>query len=344
MNTEKIRLKFIIPAILLILPVVLILLFDQAAWKSRYDLISEILGTIFFVDLPIGMCLWHWFKPEHFREWRWMIPFGLMTLGCWAAVAGEMWIACRIGHGPENGFAIFCAYAFGWAYIWLTMIPIGAVYVVFRVVLKLIPLWRAWKMSDTARKTIRNILLALIPCGILLCGAVFSSFKYYTCARIVFSVLYPLAGIVLLVLFTGTYIFSRPWRKLTKVLAFLLAVLLWFPYMILPPAVFVLVTMLSERWERGDIFFIEKSPDPKIEAAYFNDGEFRNECYAVHIQSFNRKVAGSPVFHTKASVFQKVNVRWDGTRHFIFESSDVGVIHFRYQDGKWTATPEELLN
>jgi len=41
-----------------------------------------------FVDVPIGMCLWHWFKPEHFREWRWMIPFGLMTLGSWAVMAG----------------------------------------------------------------------------------------------------------------------------------------------------------------------------------------------------------------------------------------------------------------
>ena len=107
--------------------------------------------------------------------------------------------------------------------------------------------------------------------------------------------------------------------------------------------VFVFGIHFFSKWERGDIFFIEKSPDPKIEAAYFNDREFRDH-YAVHIQSFNREVAGSPVFHTKASVFKKVKVRWDGSRHFIFESSDVGVIHFRYQNGKWTATPENLLN
>jgi len=344
MNTEKIKLRFIVPAILLILPVALILIFDPAAWKSKSNLVSDILGIIFFADVPIAMCLWHWFKPEHFREWRWMIPFGLMTLGSWATIAGGMWIACKTGHGPDNGFAAVCAYLFGWAYIWLTMIPIGAVYVIFRAILKLIPVCLERKMSDPVRKTIRNILLALIPCGILLCGAVFSSFKYYTCARIVFSLFYPLAGIVLLILFTGKYIFSKPWRKLKKVFAFFLALLLWLPYMVLPPAFLVLVTMLSERWERGDIFFIEKSPDPKIEAAYFNDGEFGNECYAVHIQSFNRKVDSSPRFHTKASVFEKVKVRWDGTRHFIFESSDVGVIHFRYRDGKWTATPEELLN
>ena len=199
-------------------------------------------------------------------------------------------------------------------------------------------------MNAENSRWLRNLLLGLIPCGILLCVGIFSSFKLNTCARIVFSVLYPLAGIVLLILFTKTYIFNKPWRKLKKVFAFLLAVCLWLPYMVLPPAVWILVDIFSSEWKLGDIFFIEKSPDPKIEAAYFNDGEFRNDCYAVHIQSFNRNVSGSPMFHTKASVFQKVKVRWDGTRHFIFESSDIGVIHFRYQDGKWTATPEELLN
>ena len=338
MNTEKIRLKFIIPAILLILPVVLILLFDQAAWKSRYDLISEILGTIFFVDLPIGMCLWHWFKPEHFREWRWMIPFGLMTLGSWAVMAGGMWLACKTGHGPDNGFAAVCAYLFGWAYIWLTMIPIGAIYVFFRAILELIPVWREWKMSDTARKTIRNILLALIPCGILLCVGILSAFKLNTCARIVFSVLYPMAGIALLVYFTRKYIFSKPWRKLKKGFAYLLALLLWFPYMVLPPAAFALRSM-----ERGDIFFTEKSPDPKIEAVYCNDPEFKNQCYAVHILSSDPRIESSPMFHTRASIFHRVKVRWEGSDHFIFESSDVGVIDFRYQNGKWTASPESLL-
>ena len=142
MKSNRINWHIIIPAILLILPVVLFLIFDSAAWLSKYNLVSEIFGTILFVDVPIGMCLWHWFKPEHFRESRWMIPFGLMTLVCWAAIAIEMWIACRIGHGPENGFAIFCAYAFGWFYVWMTMIPIGAVYVIFRAILKLIELCR----------------------------------------------------------------------------------------------------------------------------------------------------------------------------------------------------------
>ena len=138
----KIIKRIIIPAILLILPVVLILLFDPAAWKSRYNLIPEILGTIFFVDLPIGMCLWHWFKPDHFRELRWMIQAGLLSLVTWACVAGSMWIDCRTGRYPGNGFSVFCAYAFGWGYIWLTMIPIGAVYAIFRAVLKLIRVCR----------------------------------------------------------------------------------------------------------------------------------------------------------------------------------------------------------
>ena len=173
---KKINWRIIIPSILLILPVALILIFDPAAWKSKYNLVSAILGTILFADVPIAMCLWHWFKPEHFREWRWMIPFGLMTLGSWATIAGGMWLACKTGHGPDNGFAAVCAVLFGWAYIWLTMIPIGAVYVVFRAILKLIPICREWKMSDPVRKTIRNILLALIPCGILLCGGILSSF------------------------------------------------------------------------------------------------------------------------------------------------------------------------
>jgi len=142
MKNNRINWRIIIPAILLILPVVLILIFDPAAWLSRYNLVSDILGTILFVDVPIGMCLWHWFKPEHFREWRWMIPFGLMTLGSWAVMAGGMWLACKTGHGPDNGFAAVCAVLFGWAYIWLTMIPIGSIYVGFRAILKLISLCR----------------------------------------------------------------------------------------------------------------------------------------------------------------------------------------------------------
>lgn len=146
MKSNRINWSIIISAILLILPVVLILIFDHAAWKSKSNLISDILGTVFFVDVPIAMCLWHWFIPKHFRENRWMIPFGLMTLFSWAVMAGGMWIGRRIGRVPENGFSIFCAYAFGWTYIWMTMIPIGAVYVGFRAILELIELCRKGKI------------------------------------------------------------------------------------------------------------------------------------------------------------------------------------------------------
>ena len=120
-----------VSAILLILPVVLILVFDKAAWKSRWNLFDVILGTLFFVDVPIAVCLWHWFWPRHFRGIRWVAIFGLLTLFSWVVMAGGMWLACIIGHGPDNGFSAVCAYLFGWAYLWITLVPIGAVYLLF---------------------------------------------------------------------------------------------------------------------------------------------------------------------------------------------------------------------
>ena len=48
-------------------------------------------------------------------------------------VAGEMYLSSvRLGRGPENGFSAYCAYCFGWAYILLTMIPIGLLYQLIR--------------------------------------------------------------------------------------------------------------------------------------------------------------------------------------------------------------------
>lgn len=333
----KINKNIIIPAILLIVPVTLILLFDLNAWKNWYTLISEIIGFVVFVDGPIAMCLWHWYRPDHFRGLRWVIPAGILSLAGWVVVAASMWIDCHTGHYPENGFAVACAYVLGWSYIWFFMLPIGTVYLLFRGVLELREAFEKWDISGTAKEWIRNILLALLPPFFLVCAYIPGSVGWGM-AGIISHLLYLLAGIILLVYFTRKYIFSKPWRKLKKGFAYLLALLLWFPYMVLPPAAFALRSM-----ERGDIFFTEKSPDPKIEAVYCNDPEFRNQCYAVHIQSFNREVESSPMFHTKASIFQKVKVRWDGNRHFIFESSDVGVINFRYQDGEWTASPESLL-
>ena len=132
----KINKNLIIPAILLIVPVTLILLFDLNAWKSWYALISEIFGLVFFVDVPIAMCLWHWYRPDHFRGLRWVIPAGLLSLVGWIVVAVSMWIDCHTGHYPENGFAVACAYVLGWSYIWFFMVPIGTVYLLFRGVLE----------------------------------------------------------------------------------------------------------------------------------------------------------------------------------------------------------------
>lgn len=139
---EKIDRNVPIPAILLILPVMSVLIFDPAAWLSKTNLISDILGTVFFIDIPVGMCLWHWFKPEHFKGKRSLLIFGGLTFFSWGAVAAGMWLSCKTGHMPENGFSIFCACALGWAYIWMFMVPIGIVYVFFRAVLKLVQYFR----------------------------------------------------------------------------------------------------------------------------------------------------------------------------------------------------------
>jgi len=102
--------------------------------------------------------------------------------------------------------------------------------------------------------------------------------------------------------------------------------------------------LLSEGFKLGDIFFKLDSPDGKIEAYYMNDGEYRTNCYAVHLQSCNPKVKSSVFFHTVVPVSRKVSPRWDGNNHFIFESPEVGTIHFRYKNGQWTAEPESLIN
>ena len=100
--------------------------------------------------------------------------------------------------------------------------------------------------------------------------------------------------------------------------------------------------LLSEDFKLGDIFFKLDSPDGKIEAYYMNDGEYRTNCYAVHLQSRNPQMKSSAFFHTGVPVSRKVSPRWDGNGHFIFET-DGGTIHFRYKNGHWTAEPESLI-
>ena len=120
---------------LLILPVVLMVIFDPAARLSRWNLCSDIAGTLLFLDLPIAVCMLHWFRPQLFRlknGWYSPLPWLLLTLIGWLGVAGEMYVSVLLGRGPSNGFAAFCAYFFGWAYIWVTMIPIWLLYLLLR--------------------------------------------------------------------------------------------------------------------------------------------------------------------------------------------------------------------
>ncbi len=132
---EKTRKLF---ATAILLPVILVLFFDPAARTAKWNLFSDIFGTILFIDVPVAMCMWHCIKPEHFHGVRLFIPFGLMSILSWTAVAGMTWLSYKIGRFPANGFSGMCAFAFGWAYIWLTMIPIGTVYIIWRIALKLL--------------------------------------------------------------------------------------------------------------------------------------------------------------------------------------------------------------
>ena len=129
-------LRFLLCSALLVLPVVLMVICDPAARLSRWNLCSVIVGTLLFLDLPIAVCMLHWFHPRWFRlkksGWYSPLPWLLLTLIGWVGVAGEMYVAVLLGHGPENGIALFCAYVFGWAYVWITMIPIGLLYLLLR--------------------------------------------------------------------------------------------------------------------------------------------------------------------------------------------------------------------
>ena len=131
-----------IGTILLVLPHLLILSLDTAMWRTRWNLVTGILDTTVFLDLPIAMCLCHWHRPRWFVLGETPIPSPLpwliFTLTGWACVAGGMYFSIKLGHGPDNGFAAVCAYLFGWAYIWLTMVPIGLVYLLVLAVKHLI--------------------------------------------------------------------------------------------------------------------------------------------------------------------------------------------------------------
>ena len=132
--------KFFLSFILLVLPIVLVLVFDPASTLSFRNFWENIAGSIFFLDFPIGMCLLHYYYPQLFQHRKSayfsIVPWGIFFLACWGIVASGMFIETQFGRYPENGFSVVCAYLFGWAYIWVTMIPIGMIYLLIRLIQK----------------------------------------------------------------------------------------------------------------------------------------------------------------------------------------------------------------
>ncbi len=127
--------------LLLLLPVLLTVAFDPAAGQSKREFLYAVGGTLVFFDLPIAVCLLHWFRPQLFRLENGFpspLPWLLLTLAGWIFVAGTTYLDIRLGRGPENGFSTFCAYYLGWAYIWVTTIPIALAYLLLRVLVWLV--------------------------------------------------------------------------------------------------------------------------------------------------------------------------------------------------------------
>ena len=135
------KINFLWSSLLLIVPIVLVLVFDRTSTLSFRNFAGNIAGTIFFIDFPIGMCLLYYYFPQLFRHNKSghysIVPWGIFFLVCWGIVALGMFLATRFGEYPENGFSVVCAYLFGWAYIWFTMIPIGLIYLLIRGFIKL---------------------------------------------------------------------------------------------------------------------------------------------------------------------------------------------------------------
>ena len=127
--------------ILLLFPPVLLPVLDPAGTLSLRNFLHDFFGTVFFIDFPVGMCLLHYHFPQLFRHCKSghysIVPWGIFFLVCWGIVALEMFLETQFGQYPENGFSVVCAYLFGWLYIWFTMIPIGAIYLLFRLIQKL---------------------------------------------------------------------------------------------------------------------------------------------------------------------------------------------------------------
>ena len=140
-QTAKPKINYPLTALLLILPIVLVLVFDPASTLSCRNFLENIAGSVFFLGFPVGMCLLHYYYPQLFRHRKSghysIVPWGIFCLACWGIVALGMFIETQFGRSPENGFSVVCAYLFGWAYIWFTMIPVGMIYLLIRLIQKL---------------------------------------------------------------------------------------------------------------------------------------------------------------------------------------------------------------
>ena len=71
--------------------------------------------------LPTVFCVLIWRKASLVRSFcRMLAVMGCISLAGWALIV----VDALFGAMPENGFALFCAMAFGWAYVWVVGIPI----------------------------------------------------------------------------------------------------------------------------------------------------------------------------------------------------------------------------
>ncbi len=106
------------------------------------NIIADFFGLLFFIAVPVLICLLHWRHPEFFISKKKPAAFfSLLKIFFWVlglslfseiAVCGAMLAALWLGHGPDNGFAVFCAFFLGWLYIWFTSLPVFVLYAVIR--------------------------------------------------------------------------------------------------------------------------------------------------------------------------------------------------------------------
>ena len=80
--------------------------------------------------MPAGYCTLHLRLVDLVCGYYSIVSWGIFS---WRGiVALAMFLETQFRRYPANGFSVVCAYLFGWAYIWFTMIPIGLIYLLFR--------------------------------------------------------------------------------------------------------------------------------------------------------------------------------------------------------------------